>query len=211
MNDDPRRGLGLYQGLPTPIPDDLRPGMPPQPSTGQPGPDISVALPGEEFKEYMDKVDQVGRTLSQIGFDFIAANAMGQTDGSGNCVIVLYQVAAGDESRLHRLTMNAINPSTNASYTPASPYTNASTAYVKLFEAEGTSNITADLGHSGLLDFGPPTATGPVFPGNFEWTFEQAPFVRGPNAYILQVVAGPANASVYCRYQMSKRRMKGLA
>lgn len=206
MSDEDRLGLGLYRG-PAAIPDNLHPGQPPQPSIGKEGPPLSQPI---DWEGALKNINELGQAMAAASkFDFISNAVSGQTDGSGNLVLPIYQVAAGDEARLHRLTGNAINPSTNASYTPAATYTDAG-AYVKLFEAEGASATTGDLGHTGLMDFGPPTMGGPLFPFNFEYSFEQAPFVRGPNWYVLRLVTGPVSATIYVRYQISKRRMRGV-
>lgn len=207
MSDEDRLGLGLYRG-PAAIPDNLHPGQPPQPSIGHQGPAISPPI---EWAESLKHINELGQAMAAASkFDFVANTVAVQTAADGSATIGIYQVAAGDEARLHRLTGNALNPSTGLSYTPAAVYTNAA-AYVKLFEAEGNSGVTTgDLGHTGLMDFGPPTSGGPLFPFNFEWSFEQAPFVRGPNWYTLRLVSGPASTTVYCRYQISKRRMRGV-
>lgn len=188
------------------IADDLAPGQPPHPSQGVEGPPL--ALPLQQWEQHLAEIRQLGRAAALNGFDFTAGTATGATDSSGNAVIGLYQVAAGVEAWLTRLVVNARVAASNAIYTPAVPYSNAA-AYLALYQA--ASPAVNDIGDAGLLDFAPPTAGGPIFPGLFTDNSMQAAFVRGPAWYVLRVVSGPASSSVTCRYQLALRRAAGIA
>lgn len=192
---------------PAAIPDDLSPGLPPAPSAGEQGPPLSAAL--EEYQRIRAAIEKVGEATARLGFDVVPGVASGQTNSSGVAVIGLYQVAAGVEGRIHRLTVNGVVPATNAAYTFAVPYSNAA-AYLQLYAAEVPDQAAA-LSNSGLLDGGPPAAGGPILPAVFSWDYESAPVVRGPMWFVAYIVGGPVSTSISARYQIGLRRSTGIA
>jgi hypothetical protein len=197
-------GLGLYRG-PDAIPQDLEPGQPPHPSEGREGPPIAEPVAWEQTRL---AIDELGRAIASQGFDYVAGNATGQTDSDGIATVGLYQVAAGIEAQLHRLTGNALVAATGLPYTPAVPYSNAA-AYFELFAAE-TPRSDA-LSNAGLLDFGPPAAGGAILPFLITDMSMQASFVRGPMWFVAYVKGGPASTSLTFRYQIALRRERGIA
>ncbi len=214
-NDDYQRGsgapgLGKYRG-PSAVPDQLAPGQPPHPSEGYEGPAISVPL--EWWQKQSEVIDSLGEQLARINLpDLVVGVATGNTDSSGNAVIGIYQVAAGLEAQLHRLTVNAINPSTGVAYTPAATYSNAE-AYLEILQADAPQ--LSSLGFTGLIDFAPPITSvanpGPIFPGLFTDNSMQAGAVKGPMGFVLQVNAGPHSTLVMARYQVRIFRQHGIA
>lgn len=200
------RSLGGHQP-PSTIHDDLRPGQQPQPSEGYQGPPISIPI--EEYERTRKAIDDLGREVGKLGFDIVTGIAQTQTNSSGVAVLGLYQVAAGVEARLNRLTMNAAVPATNVSYTFAVPYSNAA-AYIQLYAAEVGDQANA-LSNAGLLDGGPPVAAGAILPCVFSWEIEAAPCVRGPMWFVAYLVGGPVSAPLTARYQIGLKRSAGIA
>lgn len=198
-------GVGLYRGQQPTIPDNLTPGQPPHPSEGAQGPPISIPLEG--YEHTMKLIDELGKRMSlETRPDFVKGTATGQTDGSGNAAISIYRVAAGMEARLHLLTVNANVAATGVPYTPAAPY-QSDNAYLELFDADSA----LELGPSGLVDFLPTIAKVQLLPALFRYSFDQAPFVRGPQEFVLKLSTGPLSVPVTARYQISLKRMKGVA
>jgi hypothetical protein len=200
------RSTGGYWRSPQ-ITDDLTPGQPPYPSTGHEGPPVS--LPLEHWQQLKARIELIGEQVGRTRFDYVSGTSGGQTDSSGNAVVGLYQVAAGIEARLRRLTGNARVPGTNVYYTPATTFS-AAGAYIVLFQADSPDRLDA-LDYSGMLDFGPPTAAGPIFPFVMTDDSQQAAFVRGPAWFVVQVAAGPASAPLTFRYQLELQREQGIA
>lgn len=190
------------------IHDRLEPGQFPPPSTGAQGPQISI--PFDAWTKQLETIEKVGQALAQLRprFDLVSNVASAATDGSGNAYLEIYSVAQGLEAQLHRMAVNAINPSTGVPYTAASTYSAAS-AYLHLHGAE-SANANA-IGGGTLIDVWPGQAGGPIFPAIYTSNGNGAPFVRGPLRFVLHVVGGPANTNVYVRYQVSLRRQMGMA
>lgn len=202
-NDD--RTLGGHWQSPV-IADNLAPGQPPHPSVGVEGPPL--ALPLQQWEQHLAEIRQLGQAVARQGFDYVAGSGGGNLDASGNGVFGIYQVASGVQGILTRLVVNSRVPGTNVPYTPAVPFS-AAAAWIGIYAAEDpTSGL---LGDAGLLDFGPVTAAGPIFPGLFTDDAAQAAFVRGPYGFVLRVVAGPVSAPVAFRYQVILRRSAGIA
>lgn len=200
-----REGIGLYRGPAEAIPDDLTPGQPPHPSEGRQGPPASIPLEGWERTK--EAIDELGRTRALASRpDQVVDNASGNTDGSGNAILSVYQVAAGMEARLTRLTVNALVAATGLPYTAAAPYASAG-AYLEIHDVENESQV----GFSSLMDFAPPIAGGPIFPGLFTDELPQASMVRGPKMFVLKIVTGPVSTQVMCRYEITLSRAKGIA
>ncbi len=200
------RQLGGHWTTPT-IPDNLTPGQPPYPSEGEQGPPVSVPI--SYLEELRAAQEAIGQQVARQGFDIVPGVASGNTDSDGRLVLGIYQVAAGVEGRLHRLTLNANVAATGAPYTFATPYAN-NAAYIQLYAAEVTDRADA-LSNVGLLDGGPPVAGGPIFPAVFSWETSEAPVVRGPMWFVVYVVAAPASVQVTARYQIALRREGGIA
>jgi hypothetical protein len=152
--------------------------------------------------------DKLGQALAQLRpqFDLVSGAAQAETDAQGTAFIDVYEVAAGLEAQLHRLTVNAINPATGVPYTAASPFA-ANTAYLHLHGADATRS----LGLWTLIDTWPETVGGPILPVVGEANGSAAPLVRGPMQFVVHIVNGPASTMVYCRYQVSLRRQHGIA
>mgnify|MGYP003340696729 FL=1 len=138
--------------------------------------------------------------------DFVVGVATGQTDNTGAVDFIVYQVSAGMEARLHRATLNAVNPSTNVNYSFAAPYASAN----GLLEIHVVDSLNG-LGLTSLADGGPPTAAGPIFPAVLTDNSTQSILARGPQMFVVRVKAGPVSAQVMCRYQISLMRAKGVA
>lgn len=211
LNHPGQEGVGIYRGDggmgpgPDVIRDDLRPGQPPAPAEGQQGPPISI--PYEAWQRHLALLDEVGRTLALTTRpDIVVANASGNTDANGDLFLPIYQVAAGMEATVHRITGNALVAATGVAYTPANPYSNAA-AYLLFHEVDNPGQV----GFSSLMDFGPPTASGPIFPFLITDNSMQAMLVRGPRWITMQVESGPASTQVMVRYQIRLTRMKGVA
>lgn len=202
------RSLGGHQ-VAVPIPDDLSPTRP-APSEGRQGPPISEPLKGS-YLELHRKLDELGSSLAlQTRPDLVATGFQGQLDSSGNGVIGVYQVAEGYEARLQRLVGNALVVATGVPYTPAAPYSNAA-AYLELYQSpQAPPQGVVRPGVSGLLDFGPPVAGGPIFPFLITDNSTQSSLVRGPNWLVLYVNTGPASAMVVGRCQIQLARQKGI-
>jgi hypothetical protein len=171
------------------------------------GPPIAPGVPN--WDEAAAAIAVIGREMTRAGFEYVASTSTATTDGDGIAVMGVYQVAAGIEAWMPRLTMNALNPSTGAAYTPASSYSSSS-AYAMLFSADAP--IASGIGDGSLLDFAPLTANTRLFP----WVFqanddESAPFVRGPSWFVLKFAGGPASTTLFARYQVKLRRMGGVA
>lgn len=203
---DPR-GIGLYRGAPAPLPDDLKPGQQPSPSTGQPGP-ARFAFAPEQSDELAKALDRFIDYHAGQGMDKVAGVATTQTSGTGGATFSVYHVGAGQEGKLHRLTMNAINPGTGSAYTPQAPYTNAGAASVQIYQAD--NGQAGSIGFTGLHDFGPPTATDPIFPCVFSWGWDEAPVFKGPITIAVVVTGGPNSTQIMARYSVSLCRLKGL-
>lgn len=203
------RSLGGYQ-TPVLIPDDLAPTLP-APSEGREGPPISEPLqPG--YLELRAQVDELGRRLLlETRPDQVSAPFAGSLDANGDAFIGLYQVTEGYEARMTRLVANALVLASGLPYDPAAPFSNAS-AYIELLTASQPQGDS--VGNDGLLDFAPTVAGARVFPSVLSWPLTQAPVVRGPNWFVLRVVAGPHVAGkagmVFGRYQINLARQKGV-
>lgn len=199
------RSLGGHQ-VAVSIPDRLEPTVP-APSEGAQGPPISEPLPGS-WLELQRKLDELGRGLALHNRpDTVAGPFGGSLDSDGNGYIGIYQAADGMEARLHRLVVNTLVLATGARYTPAAPYA-ASSAYLEILTAAQPQ--LDSVGNDGLLDFAPPVAGGPIFPGLFTDNSMQASFVRGPNWFVLHVNGGPALGFVFGRYQIRLERQRGI-
>lgn len=205
MSDGRGYGTGQWRG-PATIPDRLAPGQPPPPSTGAQGPSISV--PFEAWEKQNETIEKVGRALASLQpqFDLVQGAAQAESDGSGTCRLEVYSVAAGIEAQLHRLTVNAINPSTGVPYTAASPFS-AATAYLHLHGADSANST----GLWTLIDTWPSSVGGPILPVVGEANGSAAPFLVGPLKFVVHIANGPASTMVYCRYQVSLRRQHGIA
>jgi len=187
------------------IPDDLAPGLPPQPSEGQAGPPMSSGIVG--YQERQQLVDELGRKMAlETRPDFVVGVATAQTDNTGAVDFIVYQVSAGMEARLHRATLNAVNPATNANYSFAAPYSNAN----GLLEIHVVDSVNG-IGLTSLADGGPPTAAGPIFPAVLTDNSTQSILARGPMMFVVRIKSGPASAQIMCRYQISLMRAKGVA
>lgn len=203
------RSLGGYQS-PVLIPDDLQPTAP-APSEGRQGPPISEELqPG--YLELRASIDELGRRLLlETRPDQVSAPFAGTLDANGDAYIGLYQVTEGYEARMTRLVANSLVLASGLPYSPASPFSNAS-AYLELLTASQPQGDS--VGNDGLLDFAPAVAAARLFPTVLSWPVTQAPVVRGPNWFVLHVVAGPHVANkpgvVFGRYQINLSRQKGL-
>ena len=211
MSTTRQEGIGLYRGDGSMAPgtdvirDDLRPGQAPHPSEGFQGPPMSV--PVEDWQKHIEAIERLGQQINLMTRpDIVVGVAQGNTDSSGNLKMSVYRVAAGMEARLGRLTGTALVAATGVAYTAAVPYTNAA-AYLELHDTDSSSQI----GPTSLMDFGPPTAGGPVFPFLFTDQSMQAALVRGPREFVLNIVSGPASTMVVVRYQIHLSRMKGVA
>lgn len=202
------QGIGRRQA-PGSTPPLLEPGLQPSPSEGYEGPPVSVPIQGWEEREAA--IVELGRRMGlETRPDTVAGVATGSTDSNGLAYIGLYTAAAGMEARLHRLTVNAVNPTTAAFYTAASTYSN-SAAYLEIHAAASPQANDIDNAHGSLLDFAPPTAGGPIFPGLFTDNSMQASFARGPMGFVLKVVTGPASTLIVARYQIRLSRAVGAA
>lgn len=200
------RSLGGHQE-PRTIHDNLTPGQPPYPSEGYEGPPLSI--PHHEYEQTRQAIERLGQEVAKLGFDVVTGAAQDQTNGSGVLALGLYQVAAGVEARLNRLTINGAVPATNVAYTFAVPYSNAA-GYIQIYGAEVSGRADA-LANMGLLDGGPPVAAGPILPCVFSWEMDEAPCVRGPMWFVAYIVGGPVSAPITARYQVSLRRSAGIA
>lgn len=107
-----------------------------------------------------------------------------QTDGSGNAKWVAWESPQGFESHLHRININAVNPTTGLPYTPTAPFTGG---YFALYRGE--------VGLMSLIDFAPPSPGSNVFPQISTDGSEQAAIIRGERV-IAVVQAGPINSQV---------------
>ena len=197
-------GIGQYRGPGVSIPDDLVPGMAPAPSAGTAGPNISTTIEG--YLEHKAMIDAIAEKMAlSTRPDYIAGVATAQTSADGTVDFILYQIAAGMEATIHRLSLNATNTSTNVPYSFASPYSNAA----GLIEIHVTDSLNG-IGFTTLVDGGPPTASGPIFPSIITDNSMQASFGRGPMMFVCRVKGGPANSSVMVRYQICLNRAKGV-
>lgn len=117
------------------------------------------------------------------------------TDGSGNLDLLIFQVPMGYELTVTRVNLEAINGSTGASFTPAAPFS-AATAWLALYRGERFQ-------FGSVLDFGPPSAGGTIFPSVFTDSDTQAIRLRGGEFLSLHVVGSGtlANAPVAARMQ----------
>ena len=203
--DTPQEGIGLYRGvgetwLPEPAQERA-----PLADFDQGGPVPSIAT---QALSLQDAIDRIGVLVAASAPpDFVVSVVAGNTDASGNLYLPVYQIADGMEGAVRRLTVNAVNPATNTSYTAAAPYAAAS-AYMNLHGTDGFNSN--DVMRGTLIDVSPLTAGGPLFPAVFEYDEHQAPREHGPKLFLLHVNGGPASTMVYCRYQVTIRRERGI-
>ena len=201
--DEPQVGIGLYRG-----PGERWEGPPGERAPAAPF-DGGADNSGQMWLSLRDSIERLGAFLARNSEpDEIAGIASGNTDASGNVWIPVYQVVAGMEVRVARITANALNPATGVPYTAASTFS-AAAAYMHLHFADG--NNSNDLARGTLFDFAPATAAGPIFPGLFEYGTLDTPFAPGPKWLMLHVNAGPVSTQVYARYQLKIRRQRGIA
>jgi hypothetical protein len=109
----------------------------------------------------------------------------GQTDGTGFAKWVAMEPPQGFGYSIHRINLEAINPATGLSYTPAAPFT---AGWVGIFRG--------DPGFGGLIDFAPPNSGANVFPQISTDSDWQASLIRGERLWI-QVTAGPVSTAVH--------------
>lgn len=110
----------------------------------------------------------------------------GQTDASGNVKFTAFESPQGYITSIHRINLEAINPATGTSFTPAAPFT---AGWVGIFRG--------DPGFGALLDFAPPNPGANVFPQISTDSDKQAAICRGEKI-IVQVNAGPALSAIRC-------------
>jgi len=119
----------------------------------------------------------------------VIENVTGETDGSGNLDLKIFQVPQGYNFTATRVNVEA------AGFTPASPFSNAA-AWIALIR--GTSFTVGSL-----LDFGPATPGSAIIPSIFSTSDNHAPTLNGGEILTLHIVgaAGLANQDIWCRCQ----------
>jgi len=118
------------------------------------------------------------------------------TDGTtGNVVLPLFDVPAGMEGRISSLT---VDTPASTTITPAAPFANASSwAFIAKAPPTSTDSDTAALVLSlrqGLVAFAPTSASGPIIPGQWTFTDDQAPVARGGESFYYVLVGGSVAA-----------------
>lgn len=126
-------------------------------------------------------------------FQTVAAD---QTDGTtGNAVLQLFECPAGMEARLTSVTIDAAQ---SATITPAAPFASASAwSFIAKAPPSNTDNDTAaqvTALRQGLVTFAPTSAAGPILPGQWTFTDDQAPVARGGEMFFFVLVGGSVAA-----------------
>lgn len=117
-----------------------------------------------------------------------------QTDATtGNVVLQLFEVPAGMEGRLCSLT---IDTPQSATITPAAPFSSASAwAFIAKAPPSTTDNDASALSlRQGLVAFAPVSAAGPILPGQWTFTDDQAPVARGGEMFYYVLIGGSVAA-----------------
>ncbi len=140
-----------------------------------------------------------GRTFQSVSTDV--------TDGTtGNVVLQLFEVPGGMEGRLTQLLVDV--PSI-ATITPAAPYSNAASwAFIAIAPPSTTDNDASALTlRPGMVAFAPTSAAGPILPGQWTFTDDQAPVARGGEMFYFVLVGGSIaailSATVRARYRVN--------
>ncbi len=119
----------------------------------------------------------------------IVERSSGNTDANGNLDLQLYTVPQGYELTMTRLNLEA------GTFTPAVPFANAA-AWLAIIQG-------VQFGLGSILDFGPGSVGGTIFPSIFVDSDSEAIKVRGGQILTLHVVgtAALANTAVVARLQ----------
>ncbi len=140
-----------------------------------------------------------GRTFQSVSTDV--------TDGTtGNVVLQLFEVPGGMEGRL---TQVLVDVPEIATITPAAPYANASSwAFLAIAPPSSTDNDSSALAlRRGMVAFAPTSAAGPILPGQWTFTDDQAPVARGGEMFYYVLIGGSIaailSATVRARYRVN--------
>ncbi len=160
----------------------------------------------DQYAEINAKIEALGKLIvGTSNPNDPSSVASGSTDGSGNAVIGVYEVAAGMEYRVSRIVIEV------SGYTPSAPYIAVGFAGVyALPSADGLTSATATVLGT-LRDVAAGSATQAFLPAIFEYNDHESPRVRGPFWLAVVISAGPASKQVTVYHQGSLRRMQGIA
>lgn len=150
-----------------------------------PGP-VEMTQPLLEHVEHQRQL--IARLLAEASaerkeFDIMVPFG-GNTDVSGNAKIMAYESPQGFGFSVHRLSINAINPTTGLPYTPAAPYTSG---YIVIHRGE--------VGLNSLVDFAPTSPGGNVFPQVSTDGEDQGALYRGERVWVV-INSGPVLSQV---------------
>ena len=126
MSQDPNRnyqgetGLGEYRG-----PGQRWQGPPSERAPERPF-DAAVDNSGQAWLDLSESIAELGRALASRPQDGPTGIASGQTDADGMLAMIVYKVAAGEQFRLRRATVEA------QGFSPAAPYS-ASDAWLGFY------------------------------------------------------------------------------
>lgn len=167
-------------------------------------------VPREELeRRYEDKqkeIEQLGKLIaaSTVPND-PSGVAAGNTDGSGNLVLGIYQVATGTEYRTSRIVVEVDGS------TPSSPFTGVGYCAIYALDSPQGLTVTTATVLGGLRDVAAGSATQAFLPAIFEYGDHQSPRIRGPKWLAVVISAGPASKRVTVYYQGALRRLQGIA
>ena len=211
MSNDPNRnyqgdvGLGQYRG-----PGERWPGPPSEHAPERPFDNADDGGTADAWLALAQEIQNLGQLLASQLQDGPTGVASGQTDSDGMLALIVYKVAAGEQFRLRRATVEA------QGYSPAAPFA-ASDAWLGFYDLTQDSapelaagGAVGDIYQGALKDFAPSVAGGPIFPALFVDGEQQAAEIRGPNTLMLLVSEGPPLARVTVNYQGILRRPRGL-
>lgn len=143
------------------------------------------AIVGAALRAY-DNAPMRARTFFPVTSD--------QTDGTtGNVVLQLFEVPAGMEGRLTSVTVDTPQSTT---ITPTAPFSSASAwAFIAKAPPSSTDNDALALAlRQGLVTFAPASAAGPILPGEWVFTDDQAPVARGGEMFYYVLIGGSVAA-----------------
>ncbi len=129
------------------------------------------------------------------------------TDGTtGNVVLQLFEVPGSMEGRLTQVLVDVPEITT---ITPSAPYANAASwAFLAIAPPSSTDNDALALTlRRGMVAFAPTSAAGPILPGQWTFTDDQAPVARGGEMFYFVLVGGSiaaiVAATVRARYRVN--------
>jgi hypothetical protein len=151
----------------------------------EPGPVLYTQQTGEDTAALNELLARLLRAsnVEKKEREFVSV-AGGQTDATG-FLRVKVEYPQGFAFHVHRINLEAINPATGLSYTPAAPFT---AGWVGIYRGEP--------GFGGLIDFAPPSPGANVFPQISTDGNKQAAVLRGELLYVV-VNSGPISSAVH--------------